>query len=173
MKLFYLILICIFPINSSAQSSDVKEKIENSNIYSEDALKEIKFSIDKIESCENSRSVDFVQSCRRDVSNSLGLAKNKINHAKNEANSIKEKATEISCSELEEQADKAKAYFHDAESKISDALGELYKVKYAKNLSKLTLHLSIANDNINQASIRINYAVNEMQNTLVTHENCD
>ncbi|MEJ2114147.1 MAG: hypothetical protein P8X62_10815 [Flavobacteriaceae bacterium] len=172
MKLFYLLFICISPTIIQAQVSEVKEKLENSNKHLEEAFEEIKLATSKMEDCENSRAIDHIRSCAEDVRDFLRTANGKISFAKNEAYLAHKEASDINCSETEEKADKAKGYFKDAESMISSAMKELGRVRYGAEVDVLKQYMLYANNYINQALIRLNYASNELYHSILALEDC-
>ena len=172
MKLFYLLFICISPTIIQAQVSEVKEKLESSIKLLEEAFKEIKLATSKMEDCENSRAIDHVRRCSEDVRDFLSTANGKIGFAKNEAYLAHKEASDINCSETEKKTDKAKGYFKDAEWKISSATKELRRVRYGAEVDKLKQYMLYANDYINQALIRLNYASNELYHSILAAEDC-
>jgi hypothetical protein len=173
MKLFYLILICISPIIAHGQVSAVNEHVENSYKHYEDALKEIKYAVSQLEICENSRSIDAIHNFAGDAYKALITAGNFIDYAKDQANKAKEEASEIACPATEEQADGARRYFHVAKDKISSAIGQLRRVSYNKDISQLQNYMADAKNYIDQGLIRLNYAVNKLNDTLLSLENCE
>jgi len=174
MKSFYLILICIFPIISYAQASDVKEQLEESYKYHEDALKEIKFAITKLEDCDKTHSIDVIHRNVSDANKYLNLAKRIIGYAKDRAYHAEKEASKINCSKAQDQAKGAKDYFYDAERKIASAIGTLSKGKYnKKDLGLLNQSISDAETDINRALKKMNEVVYKLGAALGVLEECN
>ncbi|MDN6342069.1 MAG: hypothetical protein L0J49_00190 [Lactococcus lactis] len=64
-----------------AQVSEVKEQIEDSYDYYEDAFKKIKYAISSIDDCYNTNSIDDIQSYASDAESYLTSAKRYLGYA--------------------------------------------------------------------------------------------
>lgn len=174
MKLFYLILICIFPIIIHAQVSDVKEQVEESYKHHEDALKEINFAISKLEDCDNTHSIDLIHRNASDAKKYLNRAERIIGYARDNANDAEKEASEINCSKAEDQVNDAEGYFYDAQRKIASARGNLSRAIYNKrDLDLLNQSISDAETDINRALKKMNDAVYKLGATLGVLEECN
>ena len=174
MKLFYLILIFIFPIISHAQVSDVKVQLKESYKNYENALKEIKFAITKLEDCDKTKSIDVIHRNASDANKYLSLAKRIISYAKDRAYHAEKEASKTNCSKVQDQVKDVKNYFYDAERDIASANGTLSIVKYNKrDLGLLNQSISDAETDINRALKKMNEAVFKLGNALAILQECN
>ena len=168
------ILIVMFSCTTTvAQVSEVKEQIEDSYDYYEDAFKKIKYALSSIEDCYNTNSIDDIQSYASDAESYLTSAKRYLGYAEDEADDAEDEASDIGCSEAEDQADDAEDYFYESKRKISSAISELSSASYEDEPDQLGYYLSDAKEYINQAIKKMNYAVDELNDALEELEDCN
>ena len=157
---------------SQAQDADVNKKVEDSYKHYEHAFKDIKLAISTMENCDNTHTSDVIHNYAQDAIKYLVTANSHIGFAKYDANATEKKAADMHCTIAEAQADDAKGYFYDAEKKITTAIRHLSNTKYKKNLTQLSYSISDANDDMNHALIKMTFAVNKLNETLASLEEC-
>ena len=169
MKVFFLLLICSLPILNNAQDSEVKAHVETSYNHHEDALKEIKLALSKLEECDNTHSIDLMVRIASEANSYISRAARMIGYARDNASEAAEEASE--CSTAEEHASDAEGYFYDAQRKLISATRDLPGRNKDLDLTKQAIADAITN--INHAVKRMNDAVTQLSATLEALKDCD
>ncbi len=172
-EIITVIVVAFCFTTAKAQVSEIKEKIDDSYEYYEDAMKKIKYALSSIDDCYNANSINDIQTFASDAESHLTSAKRYIEYAEDEADYAEDEASDIDCSDAEDKADDAEGYFYESKRKIASAISELSSASYEDDPDQLGSYLSNAKDYINEAIRKMKYAVDELNETLEELEACD
>ena len=171
-NILLLIGFNIFCSSVLAQVSEVKEQVNDSYEYYQDAFRKIKNAKYYINSAFEASTLDDVQSYASSAESELSSAKTYTGYAEDEADDAEDEASSLNCDDAEDSASNAEDYFYAAKNKLNYAISELSNASYEDDIDFLSNYLNNANSYISQALTQMSYGVDELNETLKEINNC-